>query len=72
MAGRATLTNAKSREVMTEEKDPAVVMRQTYCKHVLIKSYGQTLCVHCGVSQAELEAMAPGLSLGFPYSGGIP
>lgn len=57
---------------MTEEKDPAAIERQRHCSHVLIKSYGQVRCVHCGISQADLEEQTSHLSLGFPYSGGIP
>lgn len=55
-----------------EEKDAAVLQRQLYCKHALIKAHGQTLCVHCGVSQADLEAMRSPLYLNFPYLGGVP
>lgn len=38
-------------------KDPVVLQRQIHCKHSMIRSYGQTRCVHCGIDEKDLAGL---------------
>jgi hypothetical protein len=42
---------------MSEPKDPVVLQRQINCKHSMIVSHNQTICVHCGVEAKDLEGL---------------